>query len=446
MSATRWSMKRLAYTIAMLSLCVFVAPTIASAQKSDCWSRTDSCHLGGRMAMSPDAKYIAYFVTGMPATEFALLDTQTHKVTIVQAPEGHRQLDDIGWSPDGDEMTFVTSERSVLGGYGEDVWRLRPDAGGSLVVDLLARIPNVRRPVLSRDGTKLATFERVFGPTDTFFGTFGLFERNLETGKPIQRSRSYWDVPWALQYDLNDSLVMSVYQPKFAGRFPKNIDPGERFMWLDRDLAGRNAQSWESEIGRVWSFRIVPGDSLAAWPKPFPEHGAPEGARAVRPLNDGRVIVVGSLDASNTRGQNLLRGYGSPGQRPGPLKYDYIAYGADGAGEILPSVRAPDGSYSTGGADIAGDGQVFAQILSDNIPLGAKTAAEMRDWDSRDTLSIYRGGKLVFESLVTKLAEGAPVVRLSPSGNPIMPIQTEPHRVAAPPKSPAPPPITPVPI
>lgn len=431
-------MRRWAFFVVLLGLLLVPIRNAAEAQRIEC-SRVDSCHGLGDMAMSPDARFVAFYINGMPASQFALFNTNTHQVFIIQAPPAHRQIGDLSWSPDGDELTFVTAERSVLGGEGQHVWRLRPGESAP-VLELLALIPHVSHPVLSADGARLAAFEGVIGPNDIpgLVSAYGVFERSVADGRSVRRSEGYVSVAWGLHYDLRDDLILSLYQPIFARWLPHETGSHQTFTWSNSDASGRSDFSWDADIGRVYAFRLPPNETLPVWPTPYPSRGAPEGARAVRPLNDGRVVVYASLDPANSYSRNLRDWYnetGSPRTPTRQMEYGFIAYSGDGAGEVLPTLPFPENGARTGGADVSGDGRYFAQIVSDHVLRGVHTPREAQAWDSQDTLLFYDGGTLVFQARIADLLQQASTIGAQLGRDPIMPVETiEPHRISAPPQ------------
>jgi hypothetical protein len=380
------------------------------------------------MAMSPDGKFIAFTLMQTPATQFVLFETETRRTYVVHAPQEHTDLEDLAWSPDGDELTFVTGAASVFRGNGSMVWRLRPGDASPLV--LLARIPYVRRPALSADGNTLASFEGVvLGEPPYEISTriaFALFERPLGDGRAIRRSRGQVSHPRSLLYDRTGALFIGgMLEPRFVRTLPLPDGRVSRY-WGDGDENNRWSWQWRREIDDVFSFRVAPGEMLPVWPTPFPSHGARAGAQGVRPMNDGRVVVFASLNNANT-----LDWYDERGRPRTPtrqLYYGYLAYDADGVEERLSDAELPENNGRTGGADISEDGLRFAQVISRNLRRGSHPGGEL--WDNQDTLQVFERGELRFELRVSDLVAGAATLRPTGPYTPVMPVtSTGPHRL-----------------
>jgi hypothetical protein len=410
--------------VVILAVWVLAYPSIVLAQPYPC-PRADSCHGLGTMAMSPDGAFVAFTLMSSPATQFVLFDTGARRAIIVRAPAGHSDLGDLAWSPDGDELTFVTGAASVLGGYGSSVWRLRPRDESPLV--LLANIPHVRHPVLSSNGTTLAAFEGVIlgdPPYSPSSMAYALFERATTDGRAVRRSEGHVSFARDIFYDRVGALYIGgMLDPVFIRTLP-NAEVS--YYWADNDERNRWSWQWRREIRDVFSFRLAPGELLPNWPIPFPASGALEGAHGMRPTNDGRVITHVSLSNENVTDWYDTRGM--PRRPTRELLYGYMAYDAEGVGELFETPALPEGAGRTGGADISEDGSRFAQVISRHLRRGARPANEA--WDNRDTLEIYDRGVLVFEARVSALTTNAPSIQPTDPHVPLMPTSsTGPHRV-----------------
>jgi hypothetical protein len=412
----------------ILTLWLAAYPSTVMAQPQAC-PRADSCHGAGDMAMSPDGAFVAFTLMGTPATQFVLFEVETRRTRIVRAPGDHTDLRDLAWSPDGDELTFVTGAGGVFSGYGSSVWRLRPADSTPLV--LLAAIPHVRHPVLSADGSTLATFEGVV-LGDPPYNTsrrmaYALFERSISHGRATRRSEGQVNFPPKVFYDRTGALFLGgTLEPVFI-RSLRRLDGRVSYYWGDGDENNRRSWQWGREIHGVASFRIAPGEMLAVWPTPFPANGAIDGASGMRPMDDGRVIAFVSLNGANAA--DWYDENGMPRTPTRELPYGYVAYDAQGVSERLVAPGLPEGVGRTGGSDISADGLSFAQVVSRNLRRGVHPANEV--WDSQDTLEVYQRGELVLQTLVSEMTANAvsiqptaPYVALMPS------ISGEPHRVA----------------
>jgi hypothetical protein len=366
-----------------------------------------------------------------PATQFVLFDAETRRAQIVRAPPDHTDLRDLAWSPDSDELAFVTGAGSVFGGSGSSVWRLRPRDQSSLV--LLATIPHVRNPVLSADGNTLAAFEGVIlgdPPHSSSNGiAYALFERAILDGRAVRRSEGQLRFAPNLFYDPSGALFLGgTLEPVFI-RSLARPDGGVSHYWGDGDENNRWSWQWGREIRGVASFRVLPGERLPIWPTPFPASGAIDGARGMRPTNDGRVIAFVSLNNANTT--DWYDQNGMPRRPTRELLYGYVAYDAQGVGERLVAPGLPEGGGRTGGSDISADGVRFAQVVSRNLRRSVRPANEIGD--SRDSLEIYDRGELVFEARVSELTANAISIQPTAPYAPLMPSNSiEPHRAAAP--------------
>jgi hypothetical protein len=383
------------------------------------------------MAMSPDGAFVAFTLMGTPATQFVLFEVETGRTRIVRAPGQHTDLNDLAWSPDGDELTFVTGAGSVFGGYGSSVWRLRPADSTPLV--LLASIPHVRNPVLSADGSTLAAFEGVvLGDPPYSMATqmaYALFERSISQGHATRRSAGQVKFAPNVFYDRTGAIYLGgTLEPVFI-RSLRRPDGRMSYYWGDGDENNRWSWQWGREIHGVASFRLALGDMLAVWPTPFPASGAVDGARGMRPMNDGRVIAFVSLN--NASAADWYDENGMPQTPTRELPYAYVAYDAQGASERLVTPGLPQGVGRTGGSDISADGLRFAQVVSRNLRRGVHPANEV--WDNLDTLEIYDRGELALETRVSEMTANAASIQPTPPYAALMrSIASEPHRATPP--------------
>lgn len=393
-----------ALVFAAISAITFAAPADAQV----------STHSSGEMAISANGQYAAFRVLGYPANQFILFDTVERRAFAVDTPGP--QVGDFGWSPDGDELTFVTAENHTLGGEGRHVWRLKPSSVAP-VIDLLALIPYVRSPVLSADGTRLAAFEGVIvgnGPHNGLNTAYALFERSLLDGQPTRRSDGHASLIGDLQYDRHGALFIRLIMPVFP--HATRSSRGVYYSWKRRDAAGRWDWDWQRDVGRADCFHLAAGEMLPAWPSPC----AHRGGSLVGPLDDGRLAMYvrnapsSPLEYYDERGQARR-----PTPRPGPLPFDYVAIAEDGTTEVLVPTPVPEGAGRTGGADLSSDGLVLAQVIH--------RAAEGRD---RNTLMVFQRGVLIFELPISELAAHAQRIVVSPSEIPLMPEVSEHHRLA----------------
>jgi hypothetical protein len=372
-----------------------------------------STHSAGEMAISANGQYAAFRVLGYPASQFIFFNTVERRAFVVDTPGPN--VGDFGWSPDGDELTFVTAEQHTLGGEGRHVWRLQPNSAGP-VIDLLALIPFVRSPVLSADGTRLAAFEGVIagdGPHNALNTAYALFERSLLDGRATRRSDGHASLIGELRYDRHDALFIRLIMPVFphATRSRGRVYSS----WERRDSAGRYDWDWQRDAGNSDCFRLAPGEMLPAWPSPC----AQRGGSLVGPLDDGRLVMQVSNAPSSALEYYDERGQARrPTPRAGPAPFDYVAYAEDGATEVLVRTPLPEGAGRTGGADLSSDGIVFAQVIN--------RAAEGRE---HNTLMVFERGTLVFELPVSELAAHAQHIVVSPSETPLLPEITDPHRI-----------------
>ena len=339
----------------------------------------------------------------------------------------------MSWSPDGDELVFLASPKGVLSGSEQTVWRLQTE---TLEFTRLVDLAFARRPTISKDGTKLALFEGVTGTDSEYVShaaiAYALFEIDLSSKNRERRSVGHFSTVWNLQYDDNDDLFASVYQPVV----PDRISMGDRgrmpFVWSRRDETGFSQQDWERQTGRVSSFKVASGELLDQWPTPFPEGGAPYGARAVRPMPDGRLILMGSIDPENTKLKNWLRYYGSDRDKePKLMRTDYIAYSEDGTGEVLPSLWLNENKATSGGADISSDGLLFARVI-DTHDRDSKKYVGIRP-HNRDTLHVLRNGEPIFKIRVSEVLASSEVLSM-PNGVSAEVDLSEigPHRISVP--------------
>jgi hypothetical protein len=390
------------------TLCGAVLGVLLSAASAQGETYVET-HSSGRMAMSADGSNIAFVALGMPTSEFVLLNVPTQRAIIIRGPLSH--IGDLGWSADGDELTFVTAENHTLGGGGRHVWRLRPGASPS--IDLLAIIPHVRSPVLSSDGRRLGAFEGVMigdEPSRSSNVAFAIFERSIEDGTATRRSEGHDRSGGTLFYDRAGALYTRLNGPVFPHRTV--IRDHVLYDWQNRDDEGRWDTQWFNEV-RAFSFRILPGELLPAWPTAFPAEAR---GNLVRPLDDGRVVLFGSANPHRTTEWYDERG--RPRQPTRRAQFDYVAYAADGSAEMLVADALPDGAGRTGGHDVSADGRYFAQIVSRT--------------DRDNILMLYENGTLRSETRVADIATGASRLSIEPSETPIMPAVTEVHRIPAP--------------
>ncbi|MGE0742541.1 MAG: TolB family protein [Hyphomonadaceae bacterium] len=366
--------------------------------------------------MSADGALIAFTVIDMPESQFVLYEVRSGATWIVEAPTEHGQIGDLAWSPDGDELTFVTAPESVLRGGGQHVWRLR--ILGSPVVDLLALIPHVRRPVLSADGAYLATLEGVFFEgVRPYAGVvqYALFERSVGDGGYVRRSQAYFTEPVRFQYDRDRNIFLSFLRPVFAteGR------------WLETGPDGRSGWAWREENRQVDVFRLARGETLAAFPDPWPRD-APAGAQFVRPSDDGRVILRVSFGEANP-----LAWYDERGRPRRPLQFargGFIVCDGEATCEEVPAAELPEDAGRTGGEAISADRRMFAQVISRHVPRGVRRA-EGPPWDFRHRLLIYDHGTPFIDVALADVLERAERVRAVEAA-PLMPgNQRSVHRV-----------------
>jgi hypothetical protein len=355
------------------------------------------------MAMSANGRLVAFSVAGLPANQFILFDTADRRARIIETPGAH--VGDFAWSPDGDELTFVTAARPAIVGEDGHVWRLRPTTAGPVVVDLLALIPYVHSPVLSADGRRLAAFEGVIagdGQPGALNIAYGIFERTLLDGRPTRRSEGHGLLPGSLKYDRDGALfILGLIVPAFPQA--QRHDGRVLYHWYLRDAAGRWDYQWRRDIGHALYFRLAPGETLPAWPSPFPVTGAPRGAHLVGPLDDGRIAM------------QVKRPPSSPMDL---APYDYVAYAEDGTAEILVRKPVPDGAGRSG-ADLSANGVLFAQIIH--------AYGESRD---HDRFMVFERGALAFEAPIVTLVAHAQRIVVAPSDTPLTPAMSEPHRFA----------------
>jgi hypothetical protein len=232
--------------------------------------------------------------------------------------------------------------------------------------------------------------------------------------------------PPTLHYDRAGALVLGgILQPVFRHTLVSN--GREHPYWGDGDENGRSRWQWLRDTNNVFAFRLAPGETLPAWPTPFPASGALQGATAVRPTNDGRVIVRASLSGANWTDWYDERG--RPRQPTRQLRSGYLVYSADGRSELVNTPNLPVGVGTTGGSDISEDGRRFAWVLSRNLPRGIRPANEA--WDHRHTLQVFENGELIFERPTSELAANAATIRASLEGAPIMPTTSLEGRLTA---------------
>ncbi|MGE0532018.1 MAG: hypothetical protein AB7G40_09245 [Hyphomonadaceae bacterium] len=395
---------------AAIALCVLALapPTTAHAQEA---------HGSGQMSMSADGQYIAFTALGVPSSQFVLVHAPTQRATIIQGPLPH--IGDLAWSADGDELTFVTSDTQTLSGEGRHVWRLRvtPQAPA---IDLLAIIPNVRSPVLSADGRRLATFEGV-----TFDGArlgasqraFAIFERSLSDGVAVRRSAGHYLLGGDLSYDRAGAIYTRANHPVFA---QTSVIQGMALPgWVNRDAQGRWSYQWSRDIRGIFSFRILPGETQEEWPLPYPAAGVEHGGSFVQALDDGRVVLLTSSNPLRTADWYDARGM--PRRPDRSPSFDYVAYEPDGAAEILIADALPEGRGRTGGADISSDGRYFAQVTS--VP------GERRE----SALMYFENGVLQHETSLTDIMRIAQTITFAASSTPVMAVPDGAHHWPAPP-------------
>jgi hypothetical protein len=372
-------------------------------------------HSSGDMSMSADGTNIAFTVIGMRASDFVIFNTQTQRSVIVRGPLSH--IGDLGWSPDGDELTFITATNHTLGGEGRHVWRLHPGATEP-TIELLALIPYVRSPVLSADGQRLATFEGVVIGDERPWNlrpAYALFERSTLDGAAVRRSDGQFLLAAELYYDRSGGLYTRTNNPVFV------VQGTYGYSWQDRDEAGRWSYQWLRGVNS-FSFRVLPGENLPAWPQSFPSNDT-SGGSLVRPLDDGRVALYSSTNPHGAA--DWYDDNGMPRRPDRRAIYNIVAFGADGSQEMLVADPLPEGSGRTGGQDISSDGRLFAHVI--------RRTAEIRPGDlSGHTLMVFENGALRIERRVIDLIENAPIVTIEPREQPIMPASLEVHRVPVP--------------
>jgi hypothetical protein len=374
-------------------------------------------HGGGDMSMSADGTSIAFTVSGLQASDFVLFNAQTRRAFTVRGPLAH--IGDLGWSADGDELTFVTSNNQTLSGEGRHVWRLRP-ADPTPTVELLAVIPHVRSPVLSADGQQLAAFEGIVignvRPWD-LDRAYALFEHSIASGAVARRSEGQFSLPTELSYDGAGALYTRMLSPTFARRHSF----GEGYGWAERDDGGRWSPEWMRNV-RSFSFRVLPGEVLPTWPEAFPATGT-RGGSLIRPLDDGRVALYSSSNPHTSA--DWYNENGMPRRPSRRAVYDVVAFGEGGAAEVLVADPLREGWGRTGGQHISSDGRVFAQVVHrhDSTRAGGLEG---------NVFMYFERGELVFELPITTMIENAPVIVIAPSDAPIMPTVEDVHRVPAP--------------
>lgn len=370
-------------------------------------------HGSGEMSMSADGSNIAFTVTGLQASDFVLLDIPTQRAFVVRGPLPH--IGDLAWSPDGDELTFVTSNSHTLGGEGRHVWRLRLN-GSTPTIELLALIPFVRSPVLSADGQHLATYEGVFvgaGQPASFNRAYAIFERSFSDGSATQRSVGYARLGGTLGYDREGALFVRVNSAVFPTRGPTGL-----IGWASHDDTGREEHQWLADIHAIFSFRILPNDTLPAWPTPFPVERISSGASLVRSLDDGRVVLYSTSNPYSSA--DWYDNRGRPRTPARHAQYDLVAYAGNGSGEVLVADPLPEGAGRSGGQDISSDGRYFAQVIS------------RRPGQDDHIMMWYENGVLRSETRVADIVSRASRLSIEPSDVPIIPTSAEVHRIPAP--------------
>lgn len=397
------------------SIIVAAVGLVALAATSNAQSY-EATHGSGGMAMSAEGRFIAFTVVGQPANCFVLFNTEERTATTIETPGPH--VGDLGWSPDGDELTFVTAGRHTLGGGGGHVWRMRLSAEGPRI-ELLALIPLVRSPVLSADGTRLAAFEGVVagdGPPTMLNTAHAVFERTLSDGRATRRSEGHAELGGDLMYDRAGALFVRLTRPVFphASRF----SGGVLYSWRGRDADGRWETQWRAETGGVEYFRLLPGETLAAWPLPFQIIGAPPHASLVRPLDDGRIALYVRDSPSSVLDWYDERGQARPRPRAGPPPWNYVAFSDNGASEILVRTPLPEGAGRTGGADLSSNGVVFAQVVS-----------QVRESPESHTLMVFERGVISYEAPISDIVSHGRRIVVEPSDIPLVVTDSEPHRI-----------------
>ena len=374
-------------------------------------------HGSGQMSISADGQHIAFTALGVPTSQFVLVHAPTQRATIIQGPLQH--IGDLSWSADGDELTFVTSDTHTLGGEGRHVWRLRVTPQGP-AIDLLAIIPNVRSPVLTADGRHLATFEGVTfdnSRTGASYRAFAIFERSLSDGIAVRRSAGHNLLGAELSYDRAGAIYTRANHPVFP--WTMVIQGAVLPSWIGRDAQGRWNYQWSRDIRGVFSFRILPGETLAEWPTPYPATGVEYGGNFVHALDDGRVVLLTSSNPLRT--EDWYDARGMPRRPDRRLALNYVAYGPDGASEILVTDALPEGRGRTGGADISSDGRYLAQVVS--VP------GENRD----NALMYFDNGVLQYETSLTSIMRSAQTITIEATSTPLMTIPSGAHYWPAPP-------------
>lgn len=372
--------------------------------------------------MSSDGRLLAFTVLGQPANRFVLFDTSTQAAFVIEAPPIHRSIGGLQWSPDGDELTFVTGNQDLLSGEAQHVWRLRPGLPAPAVA-LLARIPCVSEPMLSADGERLLTLEAIRAEVTDRCNAMTpriIVERRLTDGIVTQRSVGQSDSTIEVIYDRDDTIYTHRWRPQFLTVMSRRDRTWK--TWSEFDSNGRSSVNTDDGLR---TFRVMPGETLAEWPAP---HTPADGERLhlMGALDDGRPVFLGHLEPTNPTDWYDASGRARTQSRE--LRLGFLALSVDGSIEVLRAEPVPQGGSRTGGVAISGDTRFLAQVISTNIQRGVRPGGEVRD--HRDMLRIFEGEVLAFESLVAGLTRDAPVIALDSSSTPLMPVANTEARVA----------------
>jgi hypothetical protein len=218
-------------------------------------------------------------------------------------------------------------------------------------------------------------------------------------------------------YDRAGTLFVRLARPVFP--HARRYGGGILYSWRARDANGRWDFQWRAETGGGEYFRLLPGETLAAWPLPFQIVGAPPHASLVRPLDDGRFALYVTDSPSSALDWYDEQGQARPRARAGPPPWNYVAFAANGASEILVRTPLPEGAGRSGGADLSSNGVVFAQVIS-----------RVRESPDTHTLMVFERGVVSYERPISDIVSRGRRIVVAPNDNPIVVTDFEPHRIA----------------
>lgn len=402
-------MKRLVVGLACLSVLAFAAP-----------ARAQTTHGLGDAAFSPDGSHLAFHVQGRPKTGLLVLEVGTGKAYRLEMAAPHVEARDIGWSPTGDKLLFVSLDPTgavmrdsyILGGWGTHIWSVDfGDAAHSAKV--LAKTAGARWPALSADGGKLAYFKPVPLPREEPPNrimdpkAFAVFETDLATGEAARVAKSQYATPFELFYETADTWLFAAAEPQYVTNFSGSV-----FWSSTRPSAPPGKGSFDQLSEGVKSFRMERGEVLPDYPdfrQPFPPVGvAPPKSRLAGQTQDGRPILYGAPGPENTTGnqvRNSLSWY-VPGVSRVEMKEGYMTFAADGTRQVYRPPAWPAGYNAfTGGMAVDGGLKRFAAIMTKVDP---KTGTQ-----SPSRLFLYEGDALKREIDVPELASGAEIIVVS---------------------------------